>query len=200
MWPFNGSWWKNRTQTVNTTPPLPVEPAFSPAQPQSSQPIPLSENQPPDPTIACLELVRTVHRDCMRQHGLPRDWLDCEVLLTPINGKPCFAVVFVVKRWSDELVQHLPAYESSFRFQLEMVSASLGQRIRTLAWRFDPDAGHTIRAMPVADHWSEAAIAQRHLNLKAQALELKLLHARSSRIDHSDMGTDFQATRPMSHH
>lgn len=196
MWPFNGSWWKRLSQPAKPVARPPVEPRFATTP---SQPAALAERQAaPDALAACQELVRTVHLDCMRQHGLPRDWLDCEVMLAPLNGKTSFAILFVINRWNDELALHLPAYESSFKFQLDMVSATLSQRVRTLAWRVDTGAGYPIKTMPVADFWSDASVAQRHLRQKAQALELKLLHARSSRPDPSEAAaTDFQVTRPM---
>lgn len=197
MWPFNASWWKRSSQPAQPSPLPQVEPGFvSPPAPPANLP----EKPAGDGLAACQDLVRSVHLDCMRQHGLPREWLDCEVMLAPHQGKTSFAILFVVKKWSDELLQHLPAYESSFKFQLDMVSATLSQRVRVMAWRTDSGAGNPIKTMPAADYWSDAAIAQRHLRLKAQALELKLLHARTGRPDQSEAATDFQATRPMEQH
>ena len=116
---------------------------FPPAPPAN-----LPEKPAGDGLAACQDLVRSVHLDCMRQHGLPREWLDCEVMLAPHQGKTSFAILFVVKKWSDELLQHLPAYESSFKFQLDMVSATLSQRVRVMAWHGAQMLAQAIQSRP----------------------------------------------------
>lgn len=148
-----------------------------------------------DPAATYRELVKTMYRDTIRITGLPKDWLNCELLTLADGGRARFHIQFVIRHWDQELLDYLPAFQKSFTDRVQRFSPALIERIHSISWRFSSRAGCPILTMPPADHWSETSRKARALAEEQEKIQALL--NQGSRTQKMDFQGGFQDTRPM---
>jgi hypothetical protein len=88
------------------------------------------------------ELVQVVLRDTMRKHGIPSDWIECQILSVVSRSKRTgLHVVFVIRDGEDRLVGFIHAFQESFTRELEKYEARAAEWIFGMSWQFTGKGG-----------------------------------------------------------
>ena len=141
---------------------------FSQAAPQS---VPAVQSQPPatsnskfpfEPSAHSRqhsevqrELVGMVLKDTMRLHGVPSQWLGCEVNhITRYGSQESFVVRVVIHKWNTTLLRYLPALENQLRLGLDRYEPGVDHSGFIITWQFSADCGCPHHAMPSPAIWA----------------------------------------------
>lgn len=100
------------------------------------------------------ELVRVVLKDTLRLHGVPLDWLGCEVsVVSRSSGVEELRVELVVLHWREQLVRYAPALQAQLLLGLDRFDPAEDHSGYIISWRFSPDCGCPFVEMPEASYW-----------------------------------------------
>lgn len=106
------------------------------------------------------ELILGVFRDTLRKHGIPLEWVACDVIAIgdgPDGGT--VQIQLVLTQWQESFLRYIPALERMLIRELERVGPSANYARSQIAWRFSPDCGCPFKVMPPAHIWSHAQVA-----------------------------------------
>ena len=101
------------------------------------------------------ELVGMVLKDTMRLHGVPSQWLGCEVNhITRYGSQESFVVRVVIHKWNTTLLRYLPALENQLRLGLDRYEPGVDHSGFIITWQFSADCGCPHHAMPSPAIWA----------------------------------------------
>lgn len=138
------------------------------------------------------ELLRITVRDVARDHGIPPEWLGCEVLAISKQGKTSFQVKVVINQWDEQLLLFARAFELAYAARLRRVSPAAGAALRAMVWSIAEGAACPYDKLPEKEFWSESARHERETLQKYRDVDRLLALSKNSA--HS---TAEQATVPM---
>ncbi len=100
------------------------------------------------------ELVRVVLKDTLRLHGVPLDWLACEVSTVARSGsEEELRVDLVIMKWQEKLLRYIPALSQQLLLGLDRFDPSVDHSGYQVSWRFSPDCGCPFMQMPEPAYW-----------------------------------------------
>ncbi len=100
------------------------------------------------------ELVRVVLKDTLRLHGVPLDWLACEVSsVTRSGGDADLRVELVIMKWQEKLLRYIPALSQQLLLGLDRFDPTVDHSRYLVSWRFSPDCGCPFMQMPEPVYW-----------------------------------------------
>jgi hypothetical protein len=105
------------------------------------------------------ELVRVVLKDTMRRHGIPSEWLTCEVntVTTSANTEELH-IQLVLVQWHELLLRYAPALEIQLLRGLDRLEPTVDHAKKsTISWRFAPECGCPFTVLPPPVVWSHDA-------------------------------------------
>lgn len=105
------------------------------------------------------ELVRVVLKDTLRRHGIPSEWLACEVntILHGPRGEELH-IQLVVLQWHELLMRYARALELQLLRGLDRFEPMVDHTQKcTISWRFSPECGCPFTVLPPPVVWSHDA-------------------------------------------
>jgi hypothetical protein len=122
------------------------------------------------------ELIRVVLKDTLRQHGIPLDWLACEVIVIPrAPDKETLHIQLVLMRWNDQLMRYALALQQQLLIGLDRFDPEIDHSGYVISWRFSPKFVNPFPVLPEPSHWLEAVPP------KAAATPVSVLDRRKAR-------------------
>ena len=108
------------------------------------------------------ELVRVVLKDTMRRHGIPSEWLACEVnTVTTSSNTEELHIQLVLMQWHELLLRYAPALEIQLLRGLDRFEPAVDHAKKcTITWRFSPECGCPFTVLPPPVVWSHDAAPQ----------------------------------------
>jgi hypothetical protein len=105
------------------------------------------------------ELIRVVLKDTLRLHGIPFDWLACEVIIIPIaHGEEELRIQLVVLKWKEHLLRYAPVLQQQLLLGLDRFDPAVDHSKYIVSWRFSPDCGYPFSRMPDPKFWLKSAV------------------------------------------
>lgn len=136
------------------------------------------------------DVLRLALRDTTRRHGVPADWVGCEVLSAGEGARAYHQVQLVLKFWDADFWLHANAFAQSYAQEVQRFSPEVASRIRGITWRVAAEAQCPVSDMPQDDYWSEEARAARERARKKDK-------ANSLLIGDEKVQVGLQATQPV---
>jgi len=153
-------------------------------------------------TATRAQLVRMAHRDTLRRHGIPEQWLAIE-LSSSRDSRGSLGVHsrIVVRNGDASLVVHLPQILKLFRERLLKLDQSSSQWHHGASLRFELPEAHFFQPMPPVGFWRDPAEAAAPAAPKQESVDAKewldrMFAAAAPRHRHAD----FSPTQPMYGH
>lgn len=145
----------------------------------------------PHNTAKRRELVRVVLRDTLRKHGIPADWIGFEItpLVNPAGGD-AHLVHLVILKWHEHLMDYAPVLQEQLWQGLARFAPDTDRAQFTLGWKFSPECGCPLDAMPEPAFWTDREGAQPAVKAPAS----KKFDLPASEYDHRSSG--FAPTQP----
>ncbi len=137
-------------------------PTPSPQSPPASRMAPLMPGPDSNSSISSndvrVELVRAVLKDTMRAHGLPSDWLRCEVHALPgtkTNGNGPLHIRIIMTKWSGTLLKYTMALEHLILTGLDRYDPAVDHSGYSVSWQFSKECACPFPTMPAPETWSK---------------------------------------------
>jgi hypothetical protein len=105
-------------------------------------------------------LIRVVLKDTLRLHGIPFDWLACEVIIAQGLNEEELRIQLVVMKWKEQLLRYAPALQQQLLLGLDRFDPSVDHSKYILSWRFSPDCGCPFTRLPAPNFWRKDTVAQ----------------------------------------
>jgi hypothetical protein len=106
------------------------------------------------------ELIRVVLKDTLRLHGIPFDWLACEVIIAQGLNEEELRIQLVVLKWKEQLLRYAPALQQQLLLGLDRFDPSVDHSKYIISWRFSPDCGCPFTRLPAPNFWRKNTVAQ----------------------------------------
>lgn len=101
------------------------------------------------------ELVRVALGDIRRRHGLPLNWLECELLVMPGRGKESRVLVQVqVLRWDENLMKYSMAIQRQLGAQILLLDPGATRWLQGVVWQLASDVHCPFLEMPDSSLWT----------------------------------------------
>jgi len=110
------------------------------------------------------DLINRCAYETLNLHGVPKDWVKLEILTLADAAKAYFQLQVTLKHWDAYLLLHSYAFEKAVVGRIRERNRMIGQALRSVLWRVDPEAGCPYEQMPPSVAWTPDAIAQRTSN------------------------------------
>ncbi len=145
------------------------------------------------------ELVRVVLKDLLRAHGIPGNWLGCEVLVLPNRKRDDEVTVQLqMLQWNEQLLRHAPALEAALRKALDRFDPLVDHSRYRYLWQFSANNGCPYTELPAKFAWTAppAVDAPAAPSVDGSAADAGILDRRKRpRAQHgTDLGDGFAKT------
>jgi hypothetical protein len=106
------------------------------------------------------DLARIVLRDTLRNNGVPTEWISCEpISRSNSKGNKSLFIQLVIQRWHDGLLQYAPLLQRQMLEGLQRFDPASDHSGHVVVWKFSPNCGYPLTAMPSADFWADKGAA-----------------------------------------
>lgn len=127
-----------------------------------SQPTPMQKAESRNQGIETMrELFRINGRDVAREHGIPTEWLTCEVLTITKQQKITFQVKMQINHWDEQLLLFSRAFELAYVERIRGISALAAEAFNGMVWCVAEGADCPYDKLPEKEFWGEAARKER---------------------------------------
>ena len=100
------------------------------------------------------EMIRFAWKDTLRFHGLPADWVSCDVQrLLRKDGGSEHLIELVIRKWHDQLPRYSFALQNKLLSRLDWYEPKVDHSNWTVAWRYDKDCACPHTEMPSEEYW-----------------------------------------------
>ena len=121
------------------------------------QPVAEPSIEPPKSHNKQREMIRLALSGVLRRHGIPSQWLGCEVNPVALLGVPDGVMIqLVIHKWHDGLVQYAPALQSELMKEIHLFDKNFFEPESLLVWKFAPDCGNPNVKLPDPGYWTLA--------------------------------------------
>lgn len=131
--------------------------APKPPSPAASHPEAAFRDSIPPPINVKRELIKAAFHDTVHQHGIPPEWLSCEVVTVSVApGEDVLQIQLVLMQWQETFLRYGLALEQLLRREIDRLDPSPDNARYQFIWRFSPDCGCPFKVMPPARIWTAA--------------------------------------------
>ncbi len=105
------------------------------------------------------EMVRSVLKHLVQSHGVPKGYVNCEVMSVVRRGKEDLVIEINVLKWSDVLMRCVQAFERELLQGLDRLEPDVNHSKLMMHWSFAPDCGSPLTKMPPMEMWARGDFA-----------------------------------------
>ena len=103
------------------------------------------------------QLVQVVLRDCLRRHGIPVRWIECQMMVTDSRSRgPGLYVRLVMRHWDERLLLYSFAFETELRAAITQFEPQADTWLHGISWQFDLRASCPYLDMPDPTSWTSS--------------------------------------------
>lgn len=116
---------------------------------------------PQQPNDIRRELIRVVLKDSLRTHGIPTNWLACEVIIiTRPQDRSELHIQLVILKWHEKLLRYADAFQREFLRDLDRFDPTVDHSGYIVSWRFSADCNCPFKKLPDPGTWLHSAQTQ----------------------------------------
>ena len=106
------------------------------------------------------QLVQVVLRDCLRRHGIPARWIECQMMVVDSRSRgPGLYVRLVMRHWDERLMLYAFAFETQLRAAITQFEPQADTWLHGLSWELDLRSSCPYLDMPDPASWGGASSA-----------------------------------------
>lgn len=100
------------------------------------------------------QLVQVVLRDCLRRHGIPVRWIECQMMVAESRSRgPGLYVRLVLRHWDERLLRYAFAFETQLRAAITQFEPQASSWLHGLSWELDLRSSCPYPDMPDPASW-----------------------------------------------
>lgn len=102
------------------------------------------------------QLIQTLHRELMRKHGIPVEWMAChtQVMVSRTKGTGMSAVL-VVRHWDERLQNHAFAFQRALAMSVIEFEPAAERWLHGITWRLDVASSCPHIDLPEKSYWND---------------------------------------------
>ena len=102
-------------------------------------------------------LVQVLMRDMMRRHGIPAQWIDCQVVAVFSRTKgPGICIRLVLLHWDERLLMHASALQKELLADIQQFEPQAAQWLHGVTWQLEVDSSCPYSTLPDGSFWLES--------------------------------------------
>lgn len=102
------------------------------------------------------QLVQVLLRDMLRKHGLPAEWIDCQMLIVSSRTKGSGMFVrLVVRHWDARLLNYASAFQKELLAEIKQFEPQAASWLHGVSWQLEVDDSCPYTTLPARDFWLE---------------------------------------------
>ncbi len=146
-----------------------AQPAFTGSTPRAEGPSTIVDGSP---NALRRQLVQVLVRDVMRRHGIPADWLECQMLLVSSRSRgEGMYVRLVIRHWDPRLLTYAVAFQKSLMLDITRFEPRASQWLYGISWQLEVGDTCPYPELPDRSAWADtpgkaAAISERKHSLE----------------------------------
>lgn len=107
------------------------------------------------------EMIRFAWKDTLRFHGVPADWVSCDVqrVLRKDGGSEYF-IDLVIRKWNEQLPRYCFALQNKLLSRLDWYEPKVDHSDMMVSWRYDRHCACPHTEMPGEEYWMPRGDAQ----------------------------------------
>ncbi len=131
-----------------------TKPVFSGSRPRAEGPSTIADGSP---NALRRQLVQVLVRDVMRRHGIPANWLECQMLLVSSRSRgEGMYVRLVIKHWDLRLLTYAVAFQKSLMLDITRFEPRASQWLYGISWQLEVGDTCPYPELPANSVWAEA--------------------------------------------
>jgi hypothetical protein len=103
------------------------------------------------------QLVHVLLRDALRRHGIPPNWIECQMLVVSSRSRgPGMYVRMVVKHWDSRLMDYALAFEKTLIADIIRFEPNARDWLHGISWQLDYEKSSSFTELPPKSFWQGA--------------------------------------------
>ena len=99
-------------------------------------------------------LVQVLMRDLLRRHGIPPEWIDCQMMIVSSRSKGSGMYIrLVVKHWDERLLNYANAFQKELLADLTQFEPQAAVWLHGVSWQLEVDGSCPYTALPDRSFW-----------------------------------------------
>lgn len=104
------------------------------------------------------QLVHVLARDIVRRHGIPPEWLECQMLMVSSRSRGAGLYArLVIKHWDERLMTHAFAFQNALLADIARYEPKASDWLHGVSWQLEVDGSCPYTTLPGKDFWQAAA-------------------------------------------
>lgn len=104
------------------------------------------------------QLVQVLMRDVLRRHGIPSQWIECQMLVVSSRSRGAGLYArLVIKHWDERLMTYAFAFQSALLADIARFEPKASDWLHGISWQLEVDDSCPHSSLPDKAFWQEAA-------------------------------------------
>ena len=101
-------------------------------------------------------LVQVLMRDLLRRHGIPPEWIDCQMMIVFSRTKGSGMYIrLVVHHWDERLMNYASAFQKELLADLKQFEPQAANWLHGISWQLEVDDSCPYTTLPGRSFWLE---------------------------------------------
>ena len=102
------------------------------------------------------QLVHVLLRDVLRRHGIPPQWIECQMLVVASRSRgPGMYVRLVLRHWDERLMHYAYALQNALLADMARFEPQAGEWLHGISWQLELADTCPYRTLPDKSFWME---------------------------------------------
>ena len=102
------------------------------------------------------QLVQVLIRDLLRRHGIPPQWIDCQMMVVSSRTRgPGMHLRLVVRHWDERLMNHASAFQKEVLSDLKQFEPQAATWLHGVSWQLEVDDSCPYTKLPGKSFWQD---------------------------------------------
>ncbi|WP_309678762.1 hypothetical protein [Polaromonas sp.] len=103
------------------------------------------------------QLVQVLMRDVLRRHGIPSEWIECQMLVvsSTSRGTGLYARL-VIRHWDQRLMTYALAFQNALRADIARYEPNASSWLHGISWQLEMDDDCPYTTLPDKAFWQDA--------------------------------------------
>ena len=102
------------------------------------------------------QLVQVLMRDLLRKHGIPPQWMDCQMTVVSSRTKgPGMYLRLIVHHWDERLMNYASAFQKELVSNIMQFEPQAAQWLHAVSWQLEVEGSCPYTTLPSKSFWLE---------------------------------------------
>lgn len=102
------------------------------------------------------QLVQVLMRDLLRRHGIPLEWIDCQMMIVTSRTRGSGMYIrLVVRHWDERLLNYASAFQKKLLADLRQFEPQTAKWLHGISWQLEIEGSCPYTTLPDKSFWLE---------------------------------------------